>query len=121
MDPSGPTPNRHRRRVTAVAVVIVIAMGTLVGVGSIRTPTARVQVTFAGAAGAPLPATIRVASFNIHSGINEQGRQDLPLTARTIEGLDIVAMQEVAAALLAHDQARELAQLTGLQPIFLPA
>ena len=42
--------------------------------------------------------TLRIGTFNIHSGKGRDGRLDLERTAKCLEGLDIVALNEVRGA-----------------------
>lgn len=55
-----------------------------------------------------VPATIRVATFNIHGGRGRDGRRDLERQARDLAGIDVAALQEV------HDSWRAPRQLDGL-------
>lgn len=54
------------------------------------------------------PPTIRVGTFNIHGGRGRDGQRDLRRTARDLEDMDVVALQEV------HDSWRAPRQLTRL-------
>lgn len=81
--------------------------------------------TPAGATGAQ-PVTLRVLSFNIHTGIGTDGVLDLARTAAVIRdtGADVVALQEVDVHWDARsdfrDQARDLAGLLGMRVFFAP-
>lgn len=81
--------------------------------------------TPAGATGAP-PVTLRVLSFNIHTGIGTDGALDLARTAAAIRGTgaDVVALQEVDVHWDARsdfrDQARDLAGMLGMRVFFAP-
>lgn len=73
----------------------VLAAG-IIGIGSIRAPLPTTQGESLGANFAPaVGAQVRVATFNIHSGCNAAGKSDLALTAKTLEGFDIIGLQEV--------------------------
>ncbi|MFI7674628.1 endonuclease/exonuclease/phosphatase family protein [Actinophytocola sp. NPDC049390] len=80
----------------------------------------------AGATPAPPPVTLRVLSYNIHTGIGTDGVLDLARTAAAIRGTgaDVVALQEVdvhwAARSDFRDQARDLADMLGMRAFFAP-
>ncbi|MFL6144209.1 MAG: endonuclease/exonuclease/phosphatase family protein [Labedaea sp.] len=77
-------------------------------------------------AAAAVPDSIRVLTFNMHTGIGEDGRLDLTRTAATIRdsGADVVGLQEVdvhwAARSEFRDQAADLAALLGMRAFFAP-
>lgn len=79
-----------------------------------------------GTAAPDRPVTLRVMSYNIHSGIGAGGELDLERTANTIRnsGVDVVALQEVDVHWDARsefaDQARELAGELGMRVFFAP-
>jgi endonuclease/exonuclease/phosphatase family metal-dependent hydrolase len=92
-------------RFLAKCLVATLALAAgILGVGSVRTPAPPAQglslqqeaLTFA-----PITRStpIRVASFNIHSGRGDSGREDLALTAKTARGFDFIGYQEVYASL----------------------
>lgn len=110
----------NRRGIWALVLALAAGGGLVVGVGSIRTPTPAAMVPGVGVAGR-LPATITLGTFNIHSGVGKSGEEDLSGTARTLEGMDIVALNEARGALLGEDQVRQLGRLTGLDGVFLPS
>jgi endonuclease/exonuclease/phosphatase family metal-dependent hydrolase len=80
----------------------------------------------APAAQATLPGSLRVLTFNIHTGIGEDGRLDLARTAAAIRdsGADIVGLQEVDVHWAARsdfaDQAAELARMLHMWVFFAP-
>ncbi len=80
----------------------------------------------AGATQAPPPVTLRVLSYNIHTGIGTDGVLDLSRTAAAIRdtGADVVALQEVdvhwAARSDFRDQARDLADMLRMRVFFAP-
>lgn len=80
----------------------------------------------APASAAPPPVTLRVLSFNIHTGIGTDGALDLARTAAAIRetGADVVALQEVDVHWDARsdfrDQARDLAGLLDMRVFFAP-
>lgn len=82
--------------------------------------------TPASAAPRPKPVSLRVLSFNIHTGIGSDGTLDLARTAEAIRTTraDVVALQEVDVHWDARsdfrDQARELAGLLAMRVFFAP-
>ena len=78
------------------------------------------------ATAAPPPVTLRVLSFNIHTGIGSDGVLDLSRTAAAIRdtGADVVALQEVDVHWHARsdfrDQARDLADMLRMRVFFAP-
>lgn len=66
--------------------------------------------------------TLRVGTFNIHSGRGTDRRFDLRRTAKALAGLDFVGLNEVGGRWpwQAADQAELLAQLTGQGFLFAP-
>ncbi|HEU5474432.1 MAG TPA: endonuclease/exonuclease/phosphatase family protein [Actinophytocola sp.] len=88
--------------------------------------TSCLVLTGTGAAQARPFASIRVLTFNMHTGIGEDGRLDLARTAAAIRdsGADVVGLQEVdvhwAARSEFRDQAAELAALLGMRVFFAP-
>ena len=78
------------------------------------------------ASAAPPPVTLRVLSYNIHTGIGTDGALDLTRTADAIRATraDVVALQEVdvhwAARSDFRDQARELAGMLRMRVFFAP-
>lgn len=65
------------------------------------------------------PATFRVATFNIRRGKGMDGVRDLKRTAKTLQGFDIIALNEVAGG--EPDQAQRLGELLGMGYLFVPA
>jgi len=80
----------------------------------------------ASAAARPAPVSLRVLSYNIHTGIGSDGVLDLDRTAGAIRATraDVVALQEVdvhwAARSEFRDQARELACRLRMRVFFAP-
>lgn len=64
-------------------------------------------------------ARLRVAAFNMHSGRGARG-EDLALTAKTLEGFDLVALNEVQGVgpFRTRDQADLLGEMLGMQWLF---
>ena len=67
--------------------------------------------------------TLRVGTFNIHGGKGRDGRRDLVRTARGLEDLDIVGLNEVRGDWFAWqpDQAEQLGQRLNMDSLFAPA
>jgi endonuclease/exonuclease/phosphatase family metal-dependent hydrolase len=80
----------------------------------------------APAAPAPAPVSLRLSSYNIHSGIGTDGQLDLPRVADAIRETraDVVALQEVDVHWDTRsdfrDQAHDLACLLGMRMFFAP-
>jgi endonuclease/exonuclease/phosphatase family metal-dependent hydrolase len=78
------------------------------------------------ASAAPPPVTLRVLSYNIHTGIGADGALDLARTADAIRatGADVVALQEVDVHWDARsdfrDQAHDLADMLRMRVFFAP-
>lgn len=79
----------------AALAVVTLAAG-IIGVGSIRSAMPPAQGDGLGSQLAPATrAQVRIATLNIHSGRGHSGKTDLTLTARTLEGFDLIGLQEV--------------------------
>ena len=116
------------RRSGVLAVAFLAAAGVVVW-GARRRPTGASE----GGPLEPAPATrpvattapsrLRLASFNIHSGVGTDGRLDLGRVAGVLRGCDLDALQEVRGAVpwRDHDEARALGELLGAQSLFLPS
>ncbi len=68
-------------------------------------------------------AILRVGTFNIHGGKGRDGRRDLERTARSLEGLDVVGLNEVRGDWFAWqpDQAAELGRTLKMDSAFAPS
>ena len=66
--------------------------------------------------------TLRVATFNIHSGRNAAGDYNLDKTAAVLKGFDLIALNEVRGTSVFNevDQARLLGQKLNMQWLFAP-
>lgn len=76
-----------------------------------------------GCVTAPMSASLRVLTYNVHHGEGEDGRPDLDRLARVIASTrpDLVALQEIdqrAQRTGRVDQAAEYARLTGFHHVF---
>lgn len=110
-----------RRRHTALAGVLAALFLAAVVVlpAAIRTPAGPASGTALVDAHRCLPATrttLRVASFNIHSGVGGDGRADLSRIADLLRGYDLVALNEVRG----RSQAKVLADMLDRAWLFAP-
>lgn len=109
----------HRSRTTVFTLV-------LAGLLTLAAPAAAEPAADHGAAPAGRHVPLRVASYNIHTGIGADGRLDLARTARAIEatGADVVGLQEVDVHWGERsdwqDQAAELARMLDMTMFFAP-
>ena len=71
-------------------------------------------------AGGEAPATMRVATFNIHGGKGRDGRRDLARQADDLAGIDVAALQEVHDSWRAPIQLSRLAGRLGLASLNAP-
>ncbi len=115
-----------RRRLIWIWVVLGLAAGVLVWDGSRHRPTGPAFGTTVEGRLPDRPAeqrSVRLATFNIHFGKGDDGREDLARTAQCLEGLDFVALQEVRARAFPRpaDQARSLAEQAGTAWLFAPS
>ena len=69
----------------------------------------------------PAGTTLRLATFNIDGGHGTDDRLDLARTARSLQRIDVVAMEEVHASSDADNQALTLGGLLHLPYLFVPA
>lgn len=117
---SAPLTRRRRLRLI-VALAAVAAVAGTVSVGGARQPAGAAEGE--GLRGHPPaaagPGPLRVGTFNIHRGKGRDGRVDLARTAETLRGLDVVGLNEVAAAGL-DGQAGDLGELLLLGWLFAP-
>ena len=123
--PAFPGPNKRKTRPRLVAVLVVLALaGAVVWHASQRASTGRASGGRLVPPGpvAPLKKTIRIGTFNIHAGRGADGRLDLARTAKSLAGLDLVGLNEVAGRWPweASDQAEQLGRLTGQAWLFAP-
>jgi endonuclease/exonuclease/phosphatase family metal-dependent hydrolase len=116
------------RRYPALLLPLVMLAAVLGAPGAAASVPASVQASVQASVPVPdaMPAGIRVLTFNMHTGIGEDGRLDLTRTAATIRdsGADVVGLQEVdvhwAARSEFRDQAADLAALLGMRAFFAP-
>ncbi len=122
---SGLQQQRRRRSALFAGAACSLALALALALGSDRRPaSAAAGVGLNG----PAPTGVaqqylRVASFNIHSGRDRQGRTNLERTARAIAEVDLVALYEVrsSGAWFGGDQAQWLGQRLGLAWLYAPS
>jgi endonuclease/exonuclease/phosphatase family metal-dependent hydrolase len=129
---------RRRRSGVLLGVIgALVVLGAIVASGVIRRPTGESQGGPIAAAAAIVmrssspatssaatsqPAILRLASFNIHSGVGRDGRFDLRRTADVLRGRDLIGLNEVAGGGPWWDNnARTLATLVDRTELFAPA
>jgi len=116
-------PGRFKRKISW-ALVAVFGLAAIGWHASLRVPLSPAQggpVALPGAPRAP-KSTVRIGTFNIHSGRGTDRRCDLGRTANTLAGLDFVGLNEVAGRWpwQPADQAELLGRLTGQGFLFAP-
>src|SRR5262245_14157402 len=118
----------HRSpRSTAVVTGLLLLLAAVIGLGSVRRPYGEIiseQELSPPSGAVPIAANrFRVASFNIHSGRDEKGEENLTRTATVMEGFDLVGMNEVRgpSLLQSRNQAEQLGIKLGMAAIFGPS
>ena len=112
------TPSRRRFYNAGILAGII---GTIAIVGSLRRPTERLDVPATGTVQPFAGRTLRVATYNIHSGFGADGRFDLARTAADLKDFDLVGLNEVRGSFSAGgDQASQLGVILGGRTLFAP-
>ena len=112
---------------TAVITGLVLLLAAVIGLGSVRRPYGEIvseQALSPPSGATPMAANrFRVASFNIHSGRDGNGDENLTRTARVMEGFDLVGINEVRGLSLLRNrnQAEQLGLKLGMAAIFGPS
>jgi endonuclease/exonuclease/phosphatase family metal-dependent hydrolase len=114
------------RRYRIRLLVLCFVFGAVVGLGSVRRPYGLVEShePVLPPAGAPAPAkTLKIATFNIHSGRGVTGDRNLARTADVLRGMDVAGLNEVRgpSVLGTADQAAELGARLGVAAVFGPS
>jgi len=113
-----------RRLLVAVALTAVVVAGYVASTPSGTGPAAGEQLGGHFLPAANRPTTLRVGTFNIHSGRGSDGLTDLMRTAACLEtaALDLVALQEVRGNRASGaNQARTLAERLQMAWLYAPA
>lgn len=117
---------RLKRRYSIIALLAVILVATGIVAGTHRYPAGDAAGTYLQGS-VPFtttrPTTVRLATYNIHSGRTTAGAGNLELTARTLEGFDVIALNEVAGLGVFTDrnQAEQLGRHLQLMWLFAPS
>jgi endonuclease/exonuclease/phosphatase family metal-dependent hydrolase len=112
---------RLKRSRLLVGVIAVLAVGGILVVGSIRGPAGDAT---GGAIVVPsaVPTKLRLATFNIHSGVGADNRFDLQRTAAVLKGFDLISLNEIRGATpIEAGQLDELARLLDRRALFAPS
>jgi endonuclease/exonuclease/phosphatase family metal-dependent hydrolase len=115
---------RRRTLKAFLACAILAALAIILAIGA--TPHAAGPAEGTAIIGTASPATrpsvLRIATFNIHSGVGADGRLDLGRTARALAGFDLIALNEVRGAMpwRPQSQAHALAGQLQLAWLFAP-
>lgn len=115
----------NRGAVLSIAVVILAVVG--VRWGTDRWPTGPAAGgpilplgTSAGSATSS-PTRLRIACFNIHSGVGQDEKRDLERTAGLLKNFDLISLHEVAGTLpWQENQADQLGEKLGMASLFSP-
>ncbi len=114
-----------RRSLIILVAAGVLFAGGLLAIGSDhRAAAPREGVGLSGSFPVTfLRRTLRVASFNIHAGRNAAGEFDLARTAQTLEGFDVVGLNEVRGypEWYRADHAEQLGRLLDMSWCFAPS
>jgi endonuclease/exonuclease/phosphatase family metal-dependent hydrolase len=128
LDPEGPSLSGLCGRafrlscLSAVALALVAAVGWY---GTLEYPSGPAEgMHLPGGPSEPVsaPRTIRVGTFNIHSGRGNDGRCDLDRIAGCLKGADFIGLNEVRGVNLQfdEDQATTLGRKLGIPSLFVP-
>ncbi len=120
-----PTNNLKRRRHVRVICVTLLICAIAFWMGWHVQPAGPASGVALFGQATTRPSTrpsLRISTFNIHSGIGAAGKRDLSKTARTLQGFDIVALNEVQGHLFTSpaSQAEELGNMLDMAWLFAP-
>jgi endonuclease/exonuclease/phosphatase family metal-dependent hydrolase len=120
-----PPAQRRRRWPPSTSAVLLLAALYAWWLGATRAPADATNPLTWHDSPHTSPVTsgrLHVATFNIHSGKGTDGRHDLDRTAAAIEGLHVVALNEVRSGFgSVENQAALLADRLGMGWLFAPA
>ncbi len=112
----------QRRRLPRIVAIVTILFAVLALIGSLRMPTGRLDVLPAATVQPFSGHSIRVATYNIHSGVGADDRFDLARTAADLKDFDLIGLNEVRGAFsTGGDQASQLAAILGDRAVFAPS
>lgn len=117
---------RHFRHFWLVFVVVAVTV-TFVTAGARRTPADPVELLRLEGTDRlrnfDTSSTLRVATFNIHAGVGQDGVQNLDRTAASLADVDLAALQEVRNPFLGFrgPQAAVVAEKLQMAWMFVPA
>jgi endonuclease/exonuclease/phosphatase family metal-dependent hydrolase len=114
----------RRRSIIAGLVALIVAVGIFATTHKYRAGDAGgVRLEGTVVAAATRPASVKIATYNIHSGRSEAGKADLELTARTLEGFDVIALNEAAGTGVfgGEDQAEQLGRRLQMMWLYAPS
>jgi len=117
---------RQFPRFWLVFVVVAVTV-TFVAVGAQRTPADPVELLRLESTDClrnfDTASTLRVATFNIHAGVGQDGIQDLDRTAASLADVDLAALQEVRNPFFGSrgPQAAVVAEKLQMAWMFVPA
>lgn len=114
------SPRRKRAGWTMLALAVVTVAVVTHGANREAADARRGVELVDGPQRAADSTTLKIASFNIHHGVGRDGRYDLKRVADTIEGFDIVALNEVAQSFVAN-QAELLAKQLEMGWLYAPS
>ncbi len=115
----------YRRRIAAAIALLSIAL-LLAWIGAAPTPLPPAQGTALNhpgpilASAAAAKATLRLATFNIHSGFGADGRRDLKRTASVLRNFDIIGLNEVRGFPLGYGNMHTLGESLEMPWLFAP-
>ena len=119
-----PHRHRHRFRLHLRWLIPILLVAAVLLWGYLPTPTAPAAGTalYGNAIRSSTRPTLRIATFNIHSGKNLTGQFSLDKTAAVLKGFDLIALNEVRgkAILQDVDQAQVLGEKLNMQWLFAP-
>lgn len=109
-----------RKRMAFGLIALFTVAGFLVW-GNLRWPTPVAEgTTFSADAPRPADKTLRLAYYNIHGGVGEDGQRDMDRIADDLGGFDLIGLSEVHGG-FSGNQASELGQRTRLPFLFAPS
>lgn len=115
----------YRHRIAAAIALLAITL-VVVWIGAAPTPlppahgTALNRPDSVLASGAAVKATLRLATFNIHSGFGADGRWDLKRTASVLRNFDIIGLNEVRGFPMGYGNMHTLGESLEMPWLFAP-